>query len=873
MRTLNLNITVSGNFNIFKTLIKTLGVVLVITFVSLSSLAQSFVLNLQGQSMRFTNAQRTILLDMGNDGENTGSVHKYSNIITKDGITVYAKLTILDKHNADITNFDDDAITGDAFRFQPRIGTTASDGGYIVYQLEFFNTANDQSVFLYNYNLTAVDIDGENSGNREFVEAGGYTAYTVNNPTGLTVTTNNITGRTKFRGISYSLGGITFENSAAMIANYLNPNNIITFVLGQTAKNAERFYSVQLGVAGGVFSLPVVVPNPLPVAVDDNGTPVNSATGGVAVPNVLDNDLYNALPVVPSQVTISLVTPASNPGIVLNTSTGAVTVAPGTPGGDYTLVYKICMVASPSDCDIAIVTVRALQADLAITKTVIPNPVVAGQNITYTITVLNNGPTEATGVKVQDILSDDLVFVSATPSFGTWLAPEWNIGVLANGASVNMTIVATVKPAFSGILGNTAIVSSPTSDPNLNNNTSMVNVNVNPLITDADVQITKTVSQSPVISGQGVAYTIVVKNNGPASALNVTATDVLSANLTFVGATASLGTSWVAPSWTIGTLANGATVTLTIIATVNDGFTGTINNTAAVTSSTPDPNLLNNSASVSLTVNPSVPIVNHYPASGPGTLAFEDLWPSKGDYDFNDMVIDYQFEIITNSFNLVDQLKCTFTLKAFGAYFHNGFGFQLPAAILASDLTVTGYSLSSGYVTLSGNGTESGQSKATIIVFDDAYRLMPHPGNGTGVNTEQAAPYVTPVTLQITIDFKPDTYSYFDLDIAHFNPFIIVNQNRNVEVHLPDYPPTSLVDQSLLGTQDDKSIPSTGKYYKTQNNLPWAINIYESFAYPLEKVDVTSAHLHFVEWATSGGQSYPDWYQDKPGYRNNSLVY
>ncbi len=849
--------------------------VLLLLFLWITSIAmgQVYILNLQSNTLSFTNGQRTVITNTGNNGTNAGSVHKYSNVITKDGIVVYAKLTILEKNNATITNFDDDAITGEMHRFQPRIGA-GTGGGNILYQLEFFNTADNQSVFLYNYFMTGFDIDGDNSSNREYVEVGGYTSYQKSNFCELTITTNNSTGRTKFYGIPYGLNGVTFENKASFIANFLNANNKITFVLGQSGKNDERYYSVQFGVPGGVFTGgTTTVNNPVPIAVDDVGTPVNSASGGTAVTNVLTNDLFNGVAVVASAVNISLVNPASNPGIVLNTTTGAVTVAPGTPGGTYTLDYQICMQASPSDCDIARVTVRVLQADLAITKTVTPGLVTAGQNITYTLTVLNNGPTEATGVTVQDVLSANLTLVSATPSTGAWITPVWTIGDLANGASVNMVIVATVNATTNGVLANTATVSSPNGDPVTSNNSASVNVTVNPLVTDADVQITKSVTPNPVIAEQGIAYTLVVRNNGPATALNVAVQDVLSSNLSYVGASATAGTSWSAPVWTVGTLTKDSEVTLTIYATVKSGFTGNIDNTAVVTTSSTDPNPSNNTMTVPLTVDPVVPVSNLFPVNGPGTLAFEDLWPSKGDYDFNDMVIDYQFEITTNPSNKVERLKGTFTLKAFGAYYHNGFGFQLPGVIQADDLNVTGYSLSGSLISLSGNGTEAGQTKPTIIVFDDAYAIMPHPGVGIGVNTEKSAPYVEPVTLEIIITFKPNTYSLNDLDIANFNPFIMTDQKRGVEVHLPDYPPTSLADMSLFGTQDDNSIPSSDRYYKTSNNLPWAINIYESFAYPIEKVDITTAHLKFATWATSGGQSFPDWYQDKPGYRNNANIY
>ena len=266
-------------------------------------------------------------------------------------------------------------------------------------------------------------------------------------------------------------------------------------------------------------------------------------------------------------------------------------------------------------------------------------------------------------------------------------------------------------------------------------------------------------------------------------------------------------------------------------------------------------------------------IVNQYPAMGFGTLAYEDLWPAKGDYDFNDLVIDYQFEITTDGLNMISQVDATFIIKAFGASYENGFGFQLSDAIEQADMTVTGYELSDNIITLNPNGTEAGQSKPTIIVYDNAFNQMQHPGVGIGVNTTPGAPYVAPDTLRLQIVFAPNTYTYNDLDIANFNPFIFVNQVRSVEVHLPNYAPTDLFNAALLGTLDDDSDATSGRYFKTITNLPWAINIYETFDYPIEKQEIIWAHLKFAEWATSGGVLFPNWYQNISGYRNNSLIY
>ncbi len=266
--------------------------------------------------------------------------------------------------------------------------------------------------------------------------------------------------------------------------------------------------------------------------------------------------------------------------------------------------------------------------------------------------------------------------------------------------------------------------------------------------------------------------------------------------------------------------------------------------------------------------NPN-PVVQHE-----GTLAFEDLWPWKGDYDFNDLVVNYDFDITKNAQEYVEHIKATFTIYAIGAAFHNGFGFTLPTVSPNNIVSATGSVLkASSVVSVAGNGLESGQSKATVIVSDDVFDVMPHPGGGIGVNTEIYAPYVLPVTLEINMEFAPGTVTFSQLDIGNFNPFMFIDQNRGVEIHLPGYEPTDLADQSLIGTGEDAGNQGTTHYYKTNNNLPWAINIPEVFEYPIEKHDITTVYNHFAEWAESDGVLYPDWYKDLPGYRNQTSIY
>ncbi|MCA1634493.1 MAG: DUF11 domain-containing protein, partial [Acidobacteria bacterium] len=117
--------------------------------------------------------------------------------------------------------------------------------------------------------------------------------------------------------------------------------------------------------------------------------------------------------------------------------------------------------------------------DLSITKTDSPDPVVAGNNLTYAITATNNGPDAATGVAVTDALPAGVTFVSATPSQGACSGTSTvncALGSLANGASATVSIVVTASTA--GTLTNTATVTGIRPDPSAANNSATATTTV-----------------------------------------------------------------------------------------------------------------------------------------------------------------------------------------------------------------------------------------------------------------------------------------------------------------------------------------------------------------------------------------------------------
>jgi LPXTG-site transpeptidase (sortase) family protein len=241
-------------------------------------------------------------------------------------------------------------------------------------------------------------------------------------------------------------------------------------------------------------------------------------------------------------------------------------------------------------------TVTAQAADIAITKIVDNAAPGLGTNVTFTITATNNGPSNATGVQVTDVLPAGLTFVSAVGGYnsGTGI---WNIGALANGATATLTITATVNTT-SAVTNTATKTAENQPDPVGGNNSS--SVTINPVA--ADIAITKTVSSITPNQGTNVTFTITATNNGPSNATGVQVTDVLPAGLTYVSSVPSAGTTYVFGTgvWNIGPMANGANATLSIVATVTG--TTAVTNTATKTAETqPDPVAGNNAASATVT--------------------------------------------------------------------------------------------------------------------------------------------------------------------------------------------------------------------------------------------------------------------------------
>jgi uncharacterized repeat protein (TIGR01451 family) len=266
------------------------------------------------------------------------------------------------------------------------------------------------------------------------------------------------------------------------------------------------------------------------------------------------------------------------------------------------------------------------KADLSITKTHSPDPVIAGNQLTWHVSVKNNGPDPAPNVTVTDTLPvhDAYLTNNLNPPAGCTAVGQvvtCNLGDMDNLQTVNFDIVTLVDPntvALAGgptsITDTATVASSAVIDPNPANNTALDTAIVND---SADLAVSKLCKPDTTIyAGTPINCTVFVDNFGPSYARNVVVDDITLANGSFTITNVAVspgptncGVSSVTGgqdlSCQVGNLAPASTtqtgrVTLSYTITATEGMN--IDNTASVRSDTPDPNPANNTATVNLTV-------------------------------------------------------------------------------------------------------------------------------------------------------------------------------------------------------------------------------------------------------------------------------
>ena len=246
-----------------------------------------------------------------------------------------------------------------------------------------------------------------------------------------------------------------------------------------------------------------------------------------------------------------------------------------------------------------------------------------------------------------------------------------------------------------------------------------------------------------------------------------------------------------------------------------------------------------------------LPKIEEKKASTTGVYAFEDLWPSQGDYDLNDALVEAThekvFSVKTGTTTKYKILKETFYLTTYQNYVE-----------LKSGLAVT--------LNTNGNPGNINIKKVDPATKDTTkYETFTKEGNTylltNDITGELGTTYILELVYKTGIEPS---------NIASIQPFIYRTEGEGRwEVHIPFEAPTSKMITGYFGTLDDKSVPAEGKYYVRNSNYPFAFYLegvsIDTFKETLllranESVKISDLYPSFLPWVKSNGEEHADWY-------------
>ena len=231
---------------------------------------------------------------------------------------------------------------------------------------------------------------------------------------------------------------------------------------------------------------------------------------------------------------------------------------------------------------------------------------------------------------------------------------------------------------------------------------------------------------------------------------------------------------------------------------------------------------------------------SYFPTSGKQIVAFEDLWPSLGDFDFNDVVLATKAVFNRNDNQELLSADFKVSIDAIGAGMDNGIGMML----YNSDGEAIGQNIIDN---VSGDASVDEGNVNGIILTENVFETTDHryQNNGAGKTTDQ------PDTLKFSISFVPGYSGELTPELYIFRTY-----DRSHEVHRSNFPGTAVMNNSLFHTEDDNG------NFKTKNNLPWGMEIIteENFMVPIENTQIIFAYPQFSDWATSDGAQNKTWY-------------
>ena len=236
------------------------------------------------------------------------------------------------------------------------------------------------------------------------------------------------------------------------------------------------------------------------------------------------------------------------------------------------------------------------------------------------------------------------------------------------------------------------------------------------------------------------------------------------------------------------------------------------------------------------------------------TLAYEDTWPRLGDYDMNDLVVRARSQLFYNADNQVTGFKISGYIDARGAAYKNGFALRLR--------NIAAQYFDNATINIAGNTyaktRETGQSDIVVQLWRNTHDFTTTGGTGKcqHFNTVKQCGTLPSVPFELEVNLTDG----LSLQHSAIDYFLFRTNYRGREIHFADVPPTDRFDTTQFGKYADDSDENAARYFKSENNLPWALKIDTQWRYPREYIEVNWAYPDFQQWIESNGQTATDWY-------------
>ncbi|TWT83493.1 Translocon-associated protein beta (TRAPB) [Planctomycetes bacterium CA13] len=620
---------------------------------------------------------------------------------------------------------------------------------------------------------------------------------------------------TSIDAIELEISGATNVNGTAELVGSIG-STVLT-------QDFDNFETADLELTKTVDNAEPTVGQNVTFTISVNNRGPNTATG-VQVTDLLPVGFTFASSN-PSQGTYDAGTGIWNLGSIANLGTATLSlvatvsaVGAKTNSAEITAADQVDADSTPNngvlgEDDIASVTVSPQTVNIALNKTVDNAAPNVGENVVFTVTASNSGPSPATGVVVRDVLPSGLTLVSATATQGSYNTTNglWAVGSVVVGATPSLSIVARVNA--SGAVTNTAEVTAldqtdTNSTPNNNIPTEDDQDSVTIATPIVDLSLTKSVSNDRPNVDEPISFVITLDNAGPSLATGVSVTDILPTGVSFVSSTVSAGEYNVSTGvWTVGDVAVGANPVLTINARI-DGLSA-ITNTASITAtdqfdsdSTPGNSVEAEDDQESVAVIPksidlslTKTVDNARPAAGQNVVFTVGVANAGPDTGTGVVVAD----LLPAGLAFVSATAST------GSY-DNTTGRWTVGAIAPTDNPQL-------QITATYNGNTGVINLAEIIAANE-FDIDSTPGNNATVEDDQAAASVSPATADLSLTKTVDNGVP---NVGENVIFMVTVSNANNDTA------TGVVVQDLLPANLDfvNAIPSVGDYNATTGR--WTI--------------------------------------------------